>query len=155
MATTNGWLGARYDCVLEGGDLISITSPYEEIFVKEQMGDKPFWIGRSNLKCNQAWCQFFEAGEKSLSLFDDTAATPTYANWDSRQGRIADVGSCAYVNQGAHGGSQPGKWRHGSCGSSLAYMCERPLDACPEGRLCSYKDYGLGYNRVERLLLSL
>ncbi|KAM9835057.1 uncharacterized protein ACBT44_015639 isoform 3-T4 [Syngnathus typhle] len=149
MATANGWLGARYDCVLEGGDLASITSPNEEIFVKEQMGDKPFWIGRSNLKCNQAWCQFFEAGEKSLSLFDDTAATPTYANWDSRQGRIAEVGSCAYVNQGAHGGNQPGKWRHGSCGSSLAYMCERPLDACPEGRLCSYKDYGLGYHRVE------
>ncbi|XP_061151047.1 C-type mannose receptor 2-like [Syngnathus typhle] len=149
MATTNGWLGARYDCVLEGGDLVSITSPYEEIFVKKQMGDKPFWIGRSNLKCNEAWCQLSEAGEKRLTGSDDTAVTPTYANWDSRQDRSADVGSCAYVNQGAHGGTQPGKWRHGSCGSSLAYMCERPLDACPEGRLCSYKDYGLGYHRVE------
>ncbi|XP_037118918.1 C-type mannose receptor 2-like [Syngnathus acus] len=132
MPTTNGWLGARYDCVLEGGDLVSITSPYEEIF-----------------KCNEAWCQLSEAGEKRLTESDDTAVTPTYANWDSRQDRSADVGSCAYVNQGAHGGRQPGKWRHGSCGSSLAYMCERPLDACPEGRLCSYKDYGLGYHRVE------
>ncbi|XP_037122364.1 snaclec coagulation factor X-activating enzyme light chain 2-like [Syngnathus acus] len=28
-------------------------------------------------------------------------------------------------------------------------MCERSPDNCPEGRLCSYKDYGLGYNRVE------
>nr|XP_049594348.1 secretory phospholipase A2 receptor isoform X14 [Syngnathus scovelli] len=149
METTNGWLGARYDCVWEGGDLVSITSTYEESFVKEQMGDKPFWIGRSNLNCDVAWCQFFEAGEKRLSL-SDTGVTPTYANWDSRQDRSSsDHESCAYVNQGVHVESQPGKWRHGSCGSSLAYMCERPLDACPDGRLCSYKDYAFGYNRVE------
>nr|XP_049593092.1 uncharacterized protein LOC125979185 isoform X7 [Syngnathus scovelli] len=148
METTNGWLGARYDCVWEGGDLVSITSTYEESFVKEQMGDKPFWIGRSNLNCDVAWCQFFEAGEKRLSL-SDTGVTPTYANWDSRQDRSSNNESCAYVNQGVHVESQPGKWRHGSCGSSLAYMCERPLDACPDGRLCSYKDYAFGYNRVE------
>ncbi|XP_037122188.1 macrophage mannose receptor 1-like [Syngnathus acus] len=148
METTNGWLGARYDCVWEGGDLVSITSEGEQSFVKEQMGDKPFWIGRSNLNCDVAWCQFFEAGEKRLSL-SDTGVTPTYANWDSRQDRSSDHESCAYVNQGVHVDSQPGKWRHGSCGSSLAYMCERPLDACPDGRLCSYKDYGTGYNRVE------
>nr|XP_049594083.1 macrophage mannose receptor 1-like isoform X11 [Syngnathus scovelli] len=148
METTNGWLGARYDCVWEGGDLVSITSSYEESFVKEQMGDKPFWIGRSNLNCDVAWCQFFEAGEKRLSL-SDTGVTPTYANWDSRQDRSSNNESCAYVNQGVRVDGQPGKWRHGSCGSSLAYMCERPLDACPDGRLCSYKDYGIGYNRVE------
>ncbi|KAM9794512.1 uncharacterized protein LOC133163674 isoform X2 [Syngnathus typhle] len=148
METTNGWLGARYDCVWEGGDLVSITSEDEQSFVKEQMGDKPFWIGRSNLNCDVAWCQFFEAGEKRLSL-SDTGVTPTYANWDSRQDRSPNDESCAYVNQGVHVDSQPGKWRHGSCGSSLAYMCERPLDACPDGRLCSYKDYGIGRNRVE------
>ncbi|XP_037122311.1 C-type mannose receptor 2-like isoform X2 [Syngnathus acus] len=148
METPNGWLGARYDCLWEGGDLVSITSSYEESFVKEQMGDKPFWIGLSNLNCDMAWCQSFEAGEKRLSL-SDTGVTPTYANWDSRQDRSSDHESCAYVNQGVHVDSQPGKWRHGSCGSSLAYMCERPLDACPDGRLCSYKDYGIGYNRVE------
>nr|XP_049594091.1 C-type mannose receptor 2 isoform X3 [Syngnathus scovelli] len=148
METTNGWLGARYDCVWEGGDLVSITSTYEESFVKEQMGDKPFWIGRSNLNCDVAWCQFFEAGEKRLSL-SDTGVTPTYANWDSHQDRSSNNESCAYINQGVHVESQPGKWRHGSCGSSLAYMCERPLDACPDGRLCSYKDYAFGYNRVE------
>ncbi|XP_061149944.1 lymphocyte antigen 75-like [Syngnathus typhle] len=148
METTNGWLGARYDCVWEGGDLVSIISKDEQSFVKEQMGDKPFWIGRSNLKCDVAWCRFFEAGEKRLSL-SDTGVTPTYANWDSRQDSSPNDESCAYVNQGVHVDSQPGKWRHGSCGSSLPYMCERPLDACPDGRLCSYKDYGIGRNRVE------
>ncbi|XP_061138748.1 uncharacterized protein LOC133156774 [Syngnathus typhle] len=148
METTNGWLGARYDCVSEGSDLVSIVSPYEEIFVKKQMGDKPFWIGRSNLNCNETWCQFFQAGEKKLTK-SDTVVMPTYANWYSGQDRSADVASCAYVNQGVHLSSQPGKWRHGSCGSSLPYMCKRSPDACPEGRLCSYKDYGLGVSRVE------
>ncbi|KAM9834636.1 uncharacterized protein ACBT44_013087 isoform 3-T3 [Syngnathus typhle] len=148
METTNGWLGARYDCVSEGSDLVSIVSPYEEIFVKKQMGNKPFWIGRSNLNCNETWCQFFQAGEKKLTK-SDTVVMPTYANWYSGQDRSADVASCAYVNQGVHLSSQPGKWRHGSCGSSLPYMCKRSPDACPEGRLCSYKDYGLGVSRVE------
>ncbi|XP_037118888.1 C-type mannose receptor 2-like [Syngnathus acus] len=148
METTNGWLGARYDCVWEGGDLVSITSPYEESFVTEQMGDKPFWIGLSNLDCNKDWCQFFEEGEKKLT-WSDTGVTPAYANRDSRQDGSSHLQSCAYVNQGVHSSSQPGKWRHGSCGSSLAYMCKRSPDACPVGRLCSYKDYGLGYHRVE------
>ncbi|XP_037118895.1 C-type mannose receptor 2-like [Syngnathus acus] len=148
MAPTNGWLGARYDCLWEGGDLVSITSKDEEDFVKRQMGDKPFWIGLSNLNCDEAWCQFSEAGEKLLT-WSDTDVTPTYTNRDSRQDGSSNVESCAYVNQGVHFSSQPGKWRHGSCGSSLPYMCERSPDDCPEGRLCSYKDYGLGYHRVE------
>ncbi|XP_049617585.1 C-type mannose receptor 2-like isoform X1 [Syngnathus scovelli] len=148
MEATNGWLGARHNCLWQGGDLVSITSSYEENFVKAQMGDKPFWIGLSNLKCQKGWCQFFEAGEKRLN-WSDTGVTPTYANWDSRQDESTNVESCAYINQGVHHFSQPGKWRHGSCGSSLAYMCERSPDDCPEGRLCSYKDYGFGYNRVE------
>ncbi|XP_037134313.1 secretory phospholipase A2 receptor-like [Syngnathus acus] len=148
METPNGWLGARYDCLWEGGDLVSITSKDEEDFVKEQMGDKPFWIGLSNLNCDEDVCEFSEAGEKRLT-WSDTAVTPTYANWDSRQDGSANVGSCAYVNQGVHLSSQPGKWRHGSCQSSLAYMCKWSPDDCPDGWPCSYKDLGYGYRRVE------
>ncbi|XP_037134310.1 lymphocyte antigen 75-like [Syngnathus acus] len=148
MTTTNGWLGARYDCLLERADLVSITTEDEEIFVKEQMGDKPFWIGLSNLNCDEDVCEFLEAGEKRLT-WSDTAVTPTYANWDSRQDGSADVGSCAYVNQGVHLSSQPGKWRHGSCQSSLVYMCERSPDDCPDGWPCSFRDLGYSYSRVE------
>ncbi|KAM9833712.1 secretory phospholipase A2 receptor-like isoform 2-T2 [Syngnathus typhle] len=148
METTNGWLGACYDCVWEGGDLVSITSPYEQSFVTEQMGDKPFWIGLSNLNCDKAWCQFFEAGQQRLT-WSNTAVTLNYVNWRSGQYGSANLQSCAYVNQGVDLYNQPGKWRHGSCGSSLAYMCKRSPDDCPEGRLCSYKDYGFAYNRVE------
>ncbi|XP_049594870.1 C-type mannose receptor 2-like [Syngnathus scovelli] len=148
MTTTNGWLGARHDCLWEGGDLVSITTEEEEKYVKEQMGDKPFWIGLSNLDCDEDWCQFFEAGEKRLT-WSDTGVTPTYTNWDSRQDGSSNDESCAYVNQGVHMYSQPGKWRHGSCGSSLAYMCERSPDDCPDGWPCSYKDLGSTYSRVE------
>ncbi|XP_061150920.1 C-type mannose receptor 2-like [Syngnathus typhle] len=148
METTNGWLGARYDCVWEGGDLVSITSPYEESFVKKQMGDEPFWIGLSNLNCDKTWCQFFEAGQKRLT-WSNTAVTLNYFNWHSGQEGRAKLQSCAYVNQGVDDHNQPGRWRYGSCGSSLAYMCKRTPDDCPEGQLCSYKDYGLGYHRME------
>ncbi|XP_037122192.1 C-type mannose receptor 2-like [Syngnathus acus] len=145
---TNGWLGARHDCLWEAGDLVSITSEEEEKFVKSQMGDKPFWIGLSNLVCDKDSCQVFGAGEKRLN-WSDTGVTPTYTNWNTAQDGRSNDESCAYVNQGVHIGSQPGKWRHGSCRSSLAYMCERSPDDCPDVWPCSYKDLGYTYSRVE------
>ncbi|XP_049608477.1 C-type mannose receptor 2-like [Syngnathus scovelli] len=134
MEATNGWQGARYDCTLEDADLVSFADETVEDFVKGQMGNKPFWIGLSNLDCDEDWCEF--SGEKELT-WSNTSLTLDYTNWDSRQRGSADVESCAYVNQGA---SQPGKWRHGSCQSSLAYMCERRLTACSNGRTCSRKE---------------
>ncbi|KAM9784759.1 macrophage mannose receptor 1-like isoform 2-T2 [Syngnathus typhle] len=142
MVTPNGWLGARYDCVWEGGDLVSIASSDEEAFVKKQMGKNPYWIGLSNLKCNEFWCRH-DAEEQKMT-WSDARVTGTYSNWDSRHVTSSNVDSCVYVNQGAWITSQPGKWRHGSCGSSLAFMCKRPLDGCPK---CSFKDFG--YDRVE------
>ncbi|KAM9776076.1 secretory phospholipase A2 receptor-like isoform 2-T2 [Syngnathus typhle] len=143
METPNGWLGARYDCVWEGGELVSIASSDEEAFVKEQMGKNPFWIGLSNLKCDEFWCRYDKKEQKMT--WSDARVTVSYSNWDSRHVTSADVESCVYVNQGMW--TQPGQWQHGSCGSSLPYMCERPLDDCPKGRSCSFKDFG--YNRVD------
>ncbi|XP_061138853.1 lactose-binding lectin l-2-like [Syngnathus typhle] len=84
METYNGWVGARYDCVLEGADLVSFTDENEQDFVKRQMGDKPFWIGLSNLNCNDEGCWFFEAGEKELT-WSSTSMTPDYTNWNTDQ----------------------------------------------------------------------
>ncbi|XP_068507534.1 secretory phospholipase A2 receptor-like isoform X2 [Syngnathus scovelli] len=145
METPNGWLGARHDCVWEGGDLVSIVSSDEEAFVKKEMGKNPFWIGLSNLNCNEAWCQY-DKEQKELT-WSDVRVTASYSNWDNRQVGSSDVESCAFVNQGENTDRQLGKWRHGSCGSSLPYMCERSPDDCPEGRQCSLKDFG--YDRVE------
>ncbi|XP_068507708.1 secretory phospholipase A2 receptor-like isoform X1 [Syngnathus scovelli] len=119
----NGWLGAWYHCVWEGGDLVSITSSAEEQFVKDIMGEKtPFWLGLSNLMCDNIWCRF-KGGSQKLIWSDGQKRSHT--NWALNHTEITNVGSCAYVNQGAW--SQPGKWRSGSCGSSLAYVCKRPL----------------------------
>ncbi|XP_049607813.1 macrophage mannose receptor 1-like isoform X3 [Syngnathus scovelli] len=141
METPNGWLGARYDCFWEGGDLVSIASWDKEAFVKKQMGNDPFWIGLSNLKCKEAWCRY----DKEQQMMTWSYARVTYSNWDSHQVESSDVESCAYVNQGVR--TQPGEWRHGSCASSLPYMCERPLDDCLKARSCSFKDFG--YDRVD------
>ncbi|XP_037101261.1 secretory phospholipase A2 receptor-like [Syngnathus acus] len=123
VVTPNGWLGAWHHCVWMGGDLLSITSSAEEDFVKGTMGeDTPFWLGLSNQKCDKFWCRF-EGGSQNLTWSD--GETMNHTNWASNQLESADVASCAYVNQGGRG--EPGKWRSGSCLSSLAYMCKRPL----------------------------
>ncbi|XP_077422497.1 C-type mannose receptor 2-like isoform X2 [Vanacampus margaritifer] len=145
MKAFNGWLGARHHCVWEGGDLVSLTSADQETFVKEQMGyDTLFWIGLSNLKCDRAWCQY-EAGRETLT-WSNARVTATYANWDgghvgSTSPDSSKAESCAYILNG--------RWRRGPCTFRLTYMCERSLNDCPDGRMCSYKDYGYGYNRVD------
>ncbi|KAM9787624.1 macrophage mannose receptor 1-like isoform 1-T1 [Syngnathus typhle] len=130
----NGWLGAWHHCVWLGGNLVSITSSAEEDFVKTTMDkDTPFWLGLSNQKCDDSWCRF-EGGSQTLAWSD--GETIKHTNWAPNQLKSAAVASCAYVNQGGSG--EPGKWRSGSCHSSLAYMCKRPL-SCPEGQTCSPK----------------
>ncbi|XP_077429558.1 C-type mannose receptor 2-like isoform X4 [Vanacampus margaritifer] len=147
MKAFNGWLGARHHCVWEGGDLLSLTSADQETFVMGRMGyDTLFWIGLSNLKCDRAWCQY-EAGTETLT-WSNGRVTATYANWDGGHARSTPPGnykaeSCAYVLKG--------RWRYGPCTFRLTYMCERSLNDCPDGRMCSYKDYGYGYNRVDTL----
>ncbi|KAM9803539.1 macrophage mannose receptor 1-like [Syngnathus typhle] len=139
----NGWLGARHHCVWEGGDLVSITSSAEEQFVKDIMGEKtPFWLGLSNQICDNVWCRF-EGGNQNLSWSDGQRKSHT--NWILNHTEITNITSCAYVNQGAW--SQPGKWRSGSCGSSLAYVCKRPL-RCPGRKTCSPKGDGYMFKAV-------
>ncbi|XP_037118941.1 snaclec 5-like [Syngnathus acus] len=126
MEVPNGWLGAWHHCVWLGGNLVSITSSAEENFVKATMGvDTRFWLGLSNQKCDKVWCRF-EGGSQKLTWSD--GQTIKHTNWAPNQLESADVASCAYVNQKVWKNS--GKWRSGSCASSLAYMCKRPLD-CP------------------------
>ncbi|KAM9774593.1 macrophage mannose receptor 1-like [Syngnathus typhle] len=131
VVTPNGWLGAWHHCVRMGGNLLSITTSDEEEFVKVTVGkDTPFWLGLSNQKCDKFWCRF-EGGSQKLTWSDNE--TMSHTNWAANHLESADVASCAYVNQGGMG--EPGKWRSGSCRSSLAYMCKRPL-SCPK---CSLK----------------
>ncbi|KAM9834490.1 lymphocyte antigen 75-like isoform 2-T2 [Syngnathus typhle] len=126
----NGWLGARRDCVWQGGDLVSITSSAEEDFVKDNMGKKtPFWLGLSTLNCDDIWCDFVDG-----NLTWSNGEMLTLTNWASNQPGSTDVAFCVYVNQGAW--RQPGKWRSGSCASSLAYMCKRPANFCPGIERC-------------------
>lgn len=49
--TRKTWSEARHDCVMEGGDLVSILSMAEEIYVTGSLGQTYFdlWIGLSTL----------------------------------------------------------------------------------------------------------
>ncbi|XP_049592048.1 C-type mannose receptor 2-like isoform X2 [Syngnathus scovelli] len=118
---TNGWLGAHNNCTMMGADLTSITSKEEEDFVKNTMGDVPFWIGLSNLECHSTWCHMAVKGPKRKYTWSDKAVV-NYTNWAPNQKESSEFEWCAYVNQGAL--SSNGSWRYGSCDSSLPFICK-------------------------------
>ncbi|KAM9803024.1 C-type mannose receptor 2-like isoform 2-T2 [Syngnathus typhle] len=128
----NGWLGARHHCIWEGGDLVSVHSLEEAHFVKTTMGkDTPFWLGISNQECNVVTCSL-QGGYMAMRWSDQHSLT--YTNWEIRPNGWYSYELCGYVVQGAR--NQYDKWRSGSCGSSLPYLCKRPLSkpACPSLR---------------------
>jgi len=49
--TTKSWLAARYDCLREGGDLLSLATAAEEEFVLGQLDQShiDLWLGFSTL----------------------------------------------------------------------------------------------------------
>ncbi|KAM9794140.1 C-type mannose receptor 2-like isoform 1-T1 [Syngnathus typhle] len=145
MPATNGWLGARLHCALEGGDLVSFNSLAEEDFVKGKMGVDPFWIGLSNLECGHKLCHRMSGKEPKWS--DDTPLI--YSNWDAGQAVSTTSESCAYVKRKASDSDQCDKWRTGLCESSLAYICKRSPDGCPDGQPCSKKADRLALSPVQ------
>ncbi|KAM9817921.1 snaclec 3-like [Syngnathus typhle] len=145
MPATNGWLGARLHCALEGGDLVSFNSSAEEDFVKGKMGLDPFWIGLSNLECGHKLCHRMSGKEPKWS--DDTPLI--YSNWDAGQAVSTTSESCAYVKRKAYESDQCDKWRTGLCESSLAYICKRSPDGCPDGQPCSKKADRLALSAVQ------
>ncbi|KAM9808779.1 macrophage mannose receptor 1-like isoform 2-T3 [Syngnathus typhle] len=144
MVDPNGWLGARFHCVLEGGDLVSFSSSAEEDFVKGKMGARSFWIGLSNLECNHKLCP--QVSGKELKWTDNTLLD--HSNWAPVEAASTKLESCAYVLQDAHKKYHPGKWRKVSCESSLAYMCKRSPGGCQEGQPCT-KTAGLALTPVQ------
>ncbi|XP_049591168.1 snaclec alboaggregin-A subunit beta'-like [Syngnathus scovelli] len=129
MLDPNGWLGARFHCVLEGGDLVSFNSSAEEDFVKGKIGARSFWIGLSNLECNHKLCP--QVSGKELKWSDNTLLN--HSNWAPAEAASTKLESCAYVPRDANKYHHPGKWRKVSCESSLAYMCKRSPDSLSGG----------------------
>ncbi|KAM3599721.1 uncharacterized protein V6R79_010309 [Siganus canaliculatus] len=131
--TRKSWSEARHDCVLEGGDLVSISSREEEDYITSAMDPShlDLWIGFSTLKCNKISCEV-EAGNTKFSWSD--ALESDYTNWATAPTVDAQGGSCAAKIKDAS--DTYGKWKSHLCRYERPYMCKRPLNTiCPEGWL--------------------
>ncbi|CAJ1070748.1 macrophage mannose receptor 1 [Xyrichtys novacula] len=132
--TRKSWSDARDDCVMQGGDLVSITSAGEEQYVTGRLDPSwvDLWIGFSTLKCNKIGCQV-EAGGTQWTWSDATQAGYTF--WATGQPTVdGQAGSCAAKIKDET--DQFGKWRSHMCRYERPYMCKRPLNTiCPLGWL--------------------
>ncbi|XP_074546917.1 uncharacterized protein LOC141805663 [Halichoeres trimaculatus] len=132
--TRKSWSEARGDCVLQGGDLVSITSAEEEQYVTGRLDSSwlDLWIGFSTLKCNKIGCQV-QAGNTQWAWSDTTQAG--YTNWAAGQPTVdAQAGSCAAIIKDET--ENYAKWRSHICRYERPYMCKRPLNTiCPAGWL--------------------
>ncbi|XP_051907364.1 macrophage mannose receptor 1 [Hippocampus zosterae] len=130
--TAKSWSAARHDCIMEGGDLVSITSEREELYVTGLLD--PFridlWIGLSNLKCNKISC---ELQEGSVHMNWSDALPINYTNWAPGEPKInGEVGSCTAIIKDRS--DEFGKWRSHLCRQERPYMCKRPVNTiCPAG----------------------
>lgn len=129
------WVSARSDCVLEGGDLVSITSAEEETYITGRLDPSRFdlWIGYSTLPCTTISCQVNP--DNSQFAWSD-ASTSTYTNWGTNQPDLSDKpnGLCTAVIK--DDGDEYGKWKTHVCRYERPYMCKRALNTiCPPGWL--------------------
>ncbi|XP_069791498.1 secretory phospholipase A2 receptor isoform X3 [Narcine bancroftii] len=108
------WLAAAVACSLMGSNLVSITTPKEQDFIKNRMeklltsGHEKWWIGlyAENPKTGFRWID-------DSSLF--------YYNWDDNYpSRLHNhSGRCVYMS------SKTGRWSDSKCFLSLPFICKR------------------------------
>ncbi|XP_069791497.1 secretory phospholipase A2 receptor isoform X2 [Narcine bancroftii] len=112
--TEGNWLAAAVACSLMGSNLVSITTPKEQDFIKNRMeklltsGHEKWWIGlyAENPKTGFRWID-------DSSLF--------YYNWDDNYpSRLHNhSGRCVYMS------SKTGRWSDSKCFLSLPFICKR------------------------------
>ncbi|KAK0140767.1 C-type mannose receptor 2 [Merluccius polli] len=125
--TTKSWLAARYDCLRDGADLVSLQSAEEEGFVVGKLDEShiDLWLGFSTLKCNKLSCQV-ETGNQVFTWSD--ASPSAWTNWAAGQPPPCDDpqgGTCAALIRDA----EFGKWRAHVCRYERPYMCKRALNS--------------------------
>ncbi|KAJ8338950.1 hypothetical protein SKAU_G00357360 [Synaphobranchus kaupii] len=125
--TRRSWGSARHDCVRDGGDLVSIESAEEELYVTGRLDPSAFdlWTGYSTLSCTTVSCQV-QADNEQFRWSD--ASSASYTNWGTGQPDLTDKanGVCSAVIKEAD--QDYGKWRSHVCRHERPYMCKRGLD---------------------------
>ncbi|KAM4552771.1 macrophage mannose receptor 1-like [Odontesthes bonariensis] len=107
------WSGARQKCKEMGGNLASISSRQEQVFLMSQMTDAPttdLWIGLHSLY-----------GDK---FYWTDGRSRTYVNLNLKYEHNMD--SCAVINTSPPLGI--GKWVAKSCNDTNGFICLRDID---------------------------
>ena len=104
---TTGWIGARDACRAWGGELVSIDSPAENMFVSTRI-TSDIWIGAND-----------RAAEGEFEWADGQAVT--YFNWsDSQPDNFQGQENCVELR------IIDRQWNDRPCGGDpQAYLCER------------------------------
>ncbi|XP_067930633.1 macrophage mannose receptor 1-like [Watersipora subatra] len=105
------WSEAEADCKTKGGQLASVTSPYEQIVIESYIPYKlpgvSMWIGGSDMTSSSAW------GWADSSIF-------SYINWDDLNTHSKSHVQCLTMNL------ETKKWFPEDCNKKKSYMCKRP-----------------------------
>ncbi|CAL8384873.1 unnamed protein product [Gadus morhua 'NCC'] len=104
------WAESRADCFNQGGDLVSITDPYEQAFLQGMVGLSPtgtaMWMGGHDSIVEGGW------GWSDGSPF-------RYIHWSSGNPDNADGEDCLSMQING------GKWNDDKCELNRGYICKR------------------------------
>jgi hypothetical protein len=122
--TPRTWSAARARCQSVGMDLVRIDDAAENQFVWEHASDD-WWLGANDLATEGTWVWSIQGSQFWSGSANGTAVGGLYSNWKNDQPNDLGNEDCAQFTSG-------GKWRDDSCADTEPYVCEYPLDLCPD-----------------------
>lgn len=110
VTTAIDWASARADCVTRGGDLASITTDAENLFVEAAIPDTS-WLGGTDAASEGTW------------LWSNGDAW-SYANWNAGEPNNTNGNENCLTIYGVATGVL-GFWNDADCATVYPYVCER------------------------------
>jgi hypothetical protein len=110
VATATDWATARADCVSKGGDLASITTDPENVYVAAGISDTS-WLGGTDAASEGTWV--WSNGDPFV-----------YTNWNTGEPNNTNGNENCNTMYGAATGLL-GLWNDANCATVYPYVCER------------------------------
>ncbi|XP_062577533.1 uncharacterized protein LOC134239370 [Saccostrea cucullata] len=127
VSIPKSWPDARDDCARQGAFLVTISSEFEQAFVRLLVDGVETWTGLNDIKSTGTF------------TWMNTVWPVIYTAWDAGQ-PSQQTGACVSMN------STSGKWQTTNCTQSLSYVCKITSDNPPvtppaPNNLCSGHDW--------------
>ncbi|MDH5671836.1 MAG: hypothetical protein OEZ06_06775 [Myxococcales bacterium] len=129
------WQNARAICQsVPGGELVRIDNAGENAFVRSHISNLS-WIGGSLSGSSWTWSnngdQFWSGNDNGSSTCANGTSCAQgsgglYSNWAASEPDNSS-NACAYMSE-----NSAASWGDLGCSNSEDYVCEMPLDACPD-----------------------